>query len=169
MQVLLVVVPLASLMGCNGQPEMPRDMPNALSKEDQVRLAVFEDWLTRYEGLLKQPTPPAKVPCYLAVEAEGKVVDPEQALMAALTLRPFPVKKGSLCIKQGFGVVDKETGKTTGGYLLTVGSIKWVGPNVAELTFEVYQNSRGASWQAMRVLRQDGGWKTAPVGLKKVA
>ena len=182
-QITLVALAILALVGCTGQQRMA-DTPAAvgkeqqahptvssaatpektpLSNENQVRLAVFVDWLTKYENRLKAPSAPPAVTCYLHVEADGKVTDPDEVLMAALLPRPFLVKKGSFCTKHGYGVVDNETGKA-GNYLLTIGAIKWIEPDVAELKFDAYQNGRSATYGKMQVGRQDGSWKAKYVG-----
>jgi len=182
-QITLVAVSILAFVGCTGQQRMG-DTPAAvgkeqqaqptvssaatpektpLSKENQVRLAVFEGWLSKYEDEVKKPSSPPAVTCFLLLEVDGKVTDPDDVLMEALFPRPFLVKKGSLCTKRGYGVVDNETGKA-GNYLLTIGAIKWIEADVAELNFEVYQSGLGAVWGPMRVHRQDGGWKAERVG-----
>ncbi len=185
-QIALVAVAILALVGCTGQQRMG-DTPAAvgkeqqahptvssaatpektpLSKENQVRLAVFVEWLTKYENRLKAPSAPSAVTCYLQLEADGKVTDPSETIMAALGARGFQVKKGSLCTKHGYGVADKETGKT-GNYLLTAGAIKWIEPDVAELRFEAYHSGRSATFGTMHVRRQEGGWQAAYVGVMR--
>ncbi len=149
---------LVLLAGCGKEPAAA---PDARNRDDEVRTALFERWLSQYQESLKRPHPEFVEPCYLQITAEGKEADPPDAMVGALKKRGVAIRKGSECIPQTEGVFDKATGKK-GGILLKVGPIKWTGPSAAEVEFTTYQGGTGGSWQMFKCRRTDGHWELTP-------
>jgi hypothetical protein len=119
-----------------------------LSKDDQVRLAVFKDFLARTDGDNQKAV-------YLSI---GHHKDPSEGLMVAIGSWRTPVKTVSQCTTDPRGVVvDKETLKR--GYILSVSTIKWIDADTAELQFSLYQAPLGAHGYELRVHRQNDQWE----------
>jgi len=158
----------APVMTESSQPET-RD---ALSKDDQVRLAVFLDLLETYgRPYEKKPDPSLLNAFYLAVgvgdpdiqdESSFQWEDPCDAVLTAIGTRSIPIKKYSQCSAGGMQCSDRTTGEP--GYLLRVGPLKWLDKDTATLEAGHYVHPRNASGTRLKVQRKGDKWEITRTG-----
>jgi hypothetical protein len=130
------------------------DPPNKAAEELDIREATF-----RYQfGKNASGQQQRAKSYYLAISADGKSGDPDDAFMKRFVGNEPPVKKRSECDTSAQkGVVDKKTGES--GLVFSTGPIKWVSDTEAEISGGYYEAGLSASGNTYYLKKADGKWK----------
>jgi hypothetical protein len=140
-----ILLTFASLVGC---PQAP----NKAAEELDIRETTF-----RYQfGKNASGQQQSAKSFYLAVSADDKQTDPDDAFIERFAGNEPPVKKVSECDSSGAGVVDKKTGES--GLIFKTGAIKWVSDTEVEISGGYYEAGLSASGNTYYLKKVNGKW-----------